>query len=161
MGTQFERDLAENIDAAAAARTALLERLRLLADEDLRRTRRGGWSMQEVLRHVIDAEIAYARVVGFLRSLSVKIADATPDDVASMPAVITALERYRRALESAVDGVDEDTFYEVRALGKDQYSVMSVLENVADHDHEHAGQIARILASTGELLRRALAHNSR
>lgn len=144
---EFERDLAENLEAAAAARSALLGRLRLLTDADLRRTRRGGWSMQEVLRHVIDAEVGYTRVVAHLRSLPLQIADATPDDVASMPAVVAALERYRRELASAVDGVDEAAFYEVRALGKDQYSVMSVLENVADHDHEHTGQIERIMAA--------------
>jgi uncharacterized damage-inducible protein DinB len=147
MTTEFERDLADNLQAASTARAVLLERLRLLTDDDLRRTRRGGWSMQEVLRHVIDAEVAYTRVVGFLRSLTLQIADATPDDVASVPAVIAALERYRRDLESAVDGVDEATFYEVRALGRDQYSVMSVLENVADHDHEHTGQIERLMAA--------------
>ncbi len=147
MTTEFERDLAENLDAAARARAALLKRLRLLSDEDLLRTRRGGWSMQEVLRHVIEAEVSYTRVLGFLRGITVQIPDATPDDVASIPAVIAALKRHRKELESAVDGVDEATFYEVRALGKDQYSVMSVLENVADHDHEHAGQIERIMAA--------------
>jgi uncharacterized damage-inducible protein DinB len=147
MASEFERDLADNLDTAGKSRSVLLDRLRQLTDEDLRRTRRGGWSMQEVLRHVIDSEVAYTRVVGFLRGLKLQIPDATADDVASMPAVIAALETYRRALESAVDGVDEATFYDVRSLGKDQYSVMSVLENVADHDHEHTGQVERIMAA--------------
>ena len=146
MTTEFERDLSQTLEAAANARTALLERLRRLADDDLSRTRRGGWSLKEVLRHVIEAEVAYARVVGFLRGRTIQFADATPEDVDSVFAAIAALERYRRQLDAAVDGVDEATFYEVRALGKDQYSVMSVLENVADHDHEHAGQIERIMA---------------
>jgi 1-acyl-sn-glycerol-3-phosphate acyltransferase len=44
---------------------------------------------------------ALQRVVGFLRGLKLQIPDATADDVASMPAVIAALETYRRALESA------------------------------------------------------------
>ncbi|MEX2246293.1 MAG: DinB family protein [Dehalococcoidia bacterium] len=145
--SEFERDLSENVQAAEGARAALLERLRQLSDEDLRRTRRGGWSVQEVLRHVIEAEVGYTRVIAHLRSLSLQIPDATPDDVTSMPAVIAALERYRRELAAAVDGVDEATFYEVRALGREQYSVMSVLENVADHDHEHLGQIAKTVGA--------------
>jgi len=150
MDTAFERDLAENLDVATKARAVLLARLRTLTDEDLPRTRRGGWAMQDVLRHVIDSEVAYTRVVAHLRGLALQISDATPDDVKSMHAVVSALERYRQALASAVDGVEEDTFYEVRALGRDQYSVMSVLENVADHDHEHTGQIERIMSASAE-----------
>jgi uncharacterized damage-inducible protein DinB len=103
--------------------------------------------VQEVLRHVIDAEVSYAKVIAHLRSVPLQITDAGPDDVASVPATIAALGRYRAALLSAFEGVDEDAFYNVRSLGTTQYSVMSVLENVADHDHEHLGQIAKTLAS--------------
>ncbi len=148
MDTEFERDLAETLVAATAARGALLGRLRTLTDDDLLRTRRGGWSVQEALRHVIEAEVSYTRVIVHLRGLAVQIPDAVPGDVASVAAVIAALERYRAELTSAVAGVEETTFYDVRALGREQYSVMSVLENVADHDHEHAGQIDRIIAAT-------------
>lgn len=148
MSTQFERDLTESLTVAEHARALLLERLRLLKDGDLPRTRRGGWSLQEVLRHVIEAEVAYTRVVAHLRGLSLQVPDATPEDVASVAAVVAALERYRGVLMSAVEGVDEDTFYDVRSLGREQYSVMSVLENVSDHDHEHLGQIERTLAAS-------------
>jgi uncharacterized damage-inducible protein DinB len=146
---EFQRDLAANIDAIAAARAALLQQLRTLSDDDLRTARRGGWSVQEVLRHVIDAEVSYARVVAHLRSAPLQIVDAGPDDVASVSAAIAALERYRVALVSASEGVDEDAFYNVRSLGTVQYSVMSVLENVADHDHEHLAQIAKTLTAAG------------
>jgi hypothetical protein len=47
---------------------------------------------------------------------------------------------------AAVEGVDEDTFYEIRSLGPDQYSVVSVLENVASHDHEHVEQIEKTMS---------------
>lgn len=142
---EFERDLADNKAAMQAARTALLDRLGTLSDDDLRRTRRGGWSVQEVLRHVIDAEISYARVIAHLRSQPLQIADASDNDVATVTAVIAALDRYRTALNAAIDGVDEEAFYEVKSLGTTQYSVMSALENVADHDHEHLGQITKTL----------------
>ena len=146
---EFQRDLAENLQAITVARDALLKQLRLLGNDDLRSTRRGGWSIQEVLRHVIDAEISYTKVVGFLRSRPVDLANATDDDVASPQAAAAALERARETLVALLDGVDEGTFYELRALGREQYSIVSVLENVASHDHEHLEQIARTIASAG------------
>ena len=103
--------------------------------------------MQEVLRHLIDAEVSYTKVLGFLRSRPVEFANSSDDDVASSQAAVAALDRARAALLALVEGVDESTFYDVRSLGTSQYSVMSVLENVADHDHEHLGQIAKTLAS--------------
>jgi uncharacterized damage-inducible protein DinB len=143
---EFAEDLAECLRAVAGARKALLERVCLLTDADLPKARRGGWSLQEVLFHVIESEVAYARVIAHLRGTSLATADPTPQDVTSIATITTALERYRSALEDSVVGVDEGTFYEIRALGRDKYSVMSVLENVADHDHEHLGQIDRTMA---------------
>ncbi len=146
---EFKRDLAENINAMESARESLLDQLRLLTAEDLRRGRRGGWSIREVLRHVIDAEVAYAKVLGFLRSSPVEFANASDDDVASGRSAASALERTRKQLAALLDGVDEATFYELRALGREQYSVVSVLENVASHDHEHLEQIAKTLSAAG------------
>ena len=80
---EFQRDLAENVKAIGAARRALLEQITRLSDDDLRTTRRGGWSVQEVLRHLIDAEVSYAKVLGFLRSRPVELPNVTDDDVAS------------------------------------------------------------------------------
>jgi hypothetical protein len=88
---EFERDLAVNTKDVETARASLVERLTVLTDEDLRRGRRGGWSIQEVLRHVIDAEVAYTKVLGFLRSTPVELANARDDDVASAQAAISAL----------------------------------------------------------------------
>jgi hypothetical protein len=88
-------------------------------------------------------------VLGFLRSRPVELANASDDDVATSQAVVAALERARGQLLTLLDGVDENAFYEVRSLGTTQYSVMSVLENVADHDHEHSGQIAKTLNAAG------------
>lgn len=146
---EFERDLAENLQAIEVARDALLGRLRLLGDNDLRSTRRGGWSIQEVLRHVIDAEVSYTKVIGFLRSTPVERPTASDDDVASPQAAAAALERARETLVGMLNGVDEGTFYELRALGREQYSVVSVLENIASHDHEHLEQITKTIASAG------------
>jgi uncharacterized damage-inducible protein DinB len=145
--SEFAQDLGDNRAAIADARDALLDELRGLNDGDLTRARRGGWSVQQVLRHVIDAEVAYTRVIAHLRGASLTVPDTTPDDVTTMRAAIDALERYRGMLTAAVDGVSEDVFYEMRTLGRDEYSVLSVLENVANHDHEHLQQIRQIVSA--------------
>lgn len=145
--SEFNAELTENTAAIAGARTALLDRLRRLSNDELIRGRRGGWTVRDVLRHVIDAEVAYAKVIAYLRSSAVDLVNATDEDVASRDAAIAALERARTQLLALLDGIDEQTFYDLRALGKEQYSVVSVLENVASHDHEHLEQIEKILAS--------------
>lgn len=143
---EFRRDLEENLGAIKRAREELLTEVRPLTSEDLQRVRRGGWSVQEVLRHVIDAEVAYAKVLGYLRGTPTDIENASEDDVVSGSAAAEALERVRNTTLRLVEGVDEATFYELRALGKEQYSIVSVLENVASHDHEHLEQIAKTLS---------------
>jgi len=148
---EFQRDLSENLSTLHSARSELLRQVRSLGDDDLRAARRGGWSVQEVLRHVIDSEVAYTKALAFLRATPVEIPNASDDDVASSEAAVKALERARRQLAALLDGVDEETFYELRALGREQYSVVSVLENVAAHDHEHAEQIAKTLAAARQL----------
>ncbi len=57
---EFRRDLSENLKAIEDARERLLGRLRPLSAEDLQCVGRGGWSVQEVMRPVIDSEVAYA-----------------------------------------------------------------------------------------------------
>lgn len=144
--SEFERELNENLDAMERVRAELLHAVGTLGGDDLARVRRGSWSVQEVLRHVIDSEVAYAKVIGFLRSTTTDLANASEDDVVSGPAAVAALERVRAVTLDLLNGVDEATFYELRALGKEQYSIVSVLENVASHDHEHLGQITKTLS---------------
>ena len=144
---EFERDLAGNMTAIDVARASLVQRVRQLSDDDLGRTRRGGWSVREVLRHVIESEISYTKVLAFLRGAPIDIAAAGPDDVATASGAVGALERYRAVLLTALQGVDEATFYEMRSLGHEQYSVISVLENIASHDHEHLEQIEKTAPS--------------
>ena len=143
----FNRDLQDNLSAIGKARSELLKKVRGLTADDLQHVRRGGWSVQQVLRHVIDSEVAYAKVIGFLRDNPQDIAGASDDDVASGAAVADALKRTRRETLALLDAVDESTFYDLRALGKEQYSIVSVLENVASHDHEHLEQISKTLAT--------------
>jgi hypothetical protein len=49
---------------------------------------------------------------------------------------------------AAIDNATEDNFYNIRKFGHDEYSALSVLENIASHDREHAEQIARTLEAS-------------
>lgn len=144
---EFHRDLEENISGIRHARAELLKEVRALSADDLQQVRRGGWSVREVLRHVIDSEVAYAKIIGFLRGMTADLANAGDDEVASGDTAADALERVRKTTLSLIEGIDEATFYDLRALGKEQYSVVSVLENLTAHDHEHREQIAKTLAT--------------
>ena len=50
-----------------------------------------------------------------------------------------------RGDRAGLDGVDETSFYRLRELGHEEYSIMSVVENQVNHDREHAEQVQTIL----------------
>ena len=50
-------------------------------------------------------------------------------------------------LDLKIDGIDEETFYRLGNLGYEEYSVLSMLENEANHEREHAAQITKTLVS--------------
>ena len=52
-----------------------------------------------------------------------------------------------RGLLAALDGVDEASFYRLRSVGHEEYSILSVLENETNHDREHAEQVQAILSA--------------
>jgi hypothetical protein len=55
--------------------------------------------------------------------------------------ILCLLDASRTALLQAIEGVSEGAFYELKRFGHEEYSVLSVLENAAAHDHEHAAQV--------------------
>lgn len=140
MSSEFEQDVARYRRALDEAREELVGAVRSMSDGDLERARRGGWAARRVLEHVIQSEWLYARVVLHLRGQPVP-----GDDVSGAPASVQdALDRLgasRAALLAALEGVDEETFYRLATLGHEEYSVVSVLENDANHDREHAAQV--------------------
>jgi hypothetical protein len=130
------------------ARDALVAGVRAMDDAGLAAARRGSWSVRETLRHVLDSDAAYAKVVGYLRSSTVDA--AATDDIATVASAAAALEAAHRVLVGAIEGVDEATFYDLKAVGREQYSVLSVMENAAAHDREHLEQIERTLGAAGK-----------
>jgi uncharacterized protein (TIGR03083 family) len=148
MTSEFDHDLATIRDDVDSARAGLLERVAALADADLDRARRGGWSVRRVLEHVIQSELAYSRLATHLRGLppaEEPMPDCTP---ASAADAVERLRASRAAMLAAVDGVDEESFYRLGRVGHEEYSVLSLLENLALHDREHGPQIEEILSAT-------------
>ena len=147
MSNEFDRDLSKAREDTSQARDGLLAVLRDLKDEDLDKERRGGWSVRKVLEHAIHSEVLYGRLARHLRELPQPEDEAVTVPPATVASAISALENSRAALEAAIDGVDEETFYTLRVVGHEEYSILSLLENVALHDREHAPQIQDIVSS--------------
>ena len=147
MSAEFDRDLQRARAAMRTGRGALVEGGSAGREDDLDRVRRGGWSGGRVLEHVIESEWLYTRLATHLRDLPQP--DETPSTEAPSVAEATrAMGAAREALLAAVAGVDEETFYRLGAVGHEEYSVLSLLENVALHDREHAPQVQEILQAT-------------
>ena len=146
--SEFEDDLAKATTDATNARKDFREVVSALKDEDLDRERRGGWSIRKVLEHAIHSEVLYGRLARHLRELPQPDGDAVTVQPPTVADAISGLDAARVALEEAIDGVDEDTFYTLHVVGHEEYSVLSLLENVTLHDREHGPQIKEILAAT-------------
>ena len=154
MGDEFARDLAAPRDSLASAREGLLAVVSALAEDDLTRARRGGWSVRKVLEHVIHSEWLYSRLATHLRGRpppeggTANTIQEPPAAFASVAEAAEQLDAVRAALLAAIDGVDEESFYRLQTVGHEEYSVLSLLENVALHDREHGPQVQEILAAS-------------
>jgi phosphinothricin acetyltransferase len=136
-------DLERALVAMRDARNALLDAVAGLSDADLGRARPGGWSVRRVLEHVVESESAYAKLLAHLRG---RAQPDAPRAAADVPAVLDSLAVTRADVHALVDGVEGETLYRLARVGHEEYSVLSVLQNIAAHDRDHLGQIADLLA---------------
>ncbi len=143
MSSDFQTDLSRARSLIDTGRQQLLGVVDALGAGDLDRGLRGGWDVRGVLKHIIESEHHYAGMIGKMRGSS-PASPESPADLSSPATVRAALEQSRKALVTAFEGVDEETFYRM-AGGSSDYSVLSALENVHHHDEEHRSQIERIL----------------
>jgi uncharacterized damage-inducible protein DinB len=144
MSSEFDRDRTDILDGLVSVRAGLIDDLEALSDADLALQRRGGWSIAQVIHHIDESEWHYTGMIGKLRNSP----STTPPEVtvpSSTREAIASLERARAALFASVDGVSEDDFYRLGG-GSQQYSILSALENVRQHDIEHGEQVRNIKA---------------
>jgi len=109
----------------------------------MERVRRGSWPVSRILAHVIDSERIYTQLISLFNgkpAVTVKTSDLN-----GPKAVNSSLQATRAGLLEAISGVEEKDFYRLQTIGHEEYSVLSILENVASHDREHAEQIRRTL----------------
>jgi hypothetical protein len=137
---EFDSDLGRLQGDLADSRAAFLAIVDGISDDRLSAARRGGWSVGRVLDHVISSEHAYARVIAHLRGQPI-VEAVPPTDPTSVGDAKAKLALSRGTLLGALEGVDEDTFYSLQRMGHEEYSIISVLENVISHDHEHGEQL--------------------
>jgi rhodanese-related sulfurtransferase/uncharacterized damage-inducible protein DinB len=146
MTKEFDSDSQELRGELSASRAELVSVIESLGNSDLDRARRGGWTIARVLEHVIQSEAMYTAAIAAIvgGSASSRPAGGPP---ASQAEAVRQLLSTREALATALTSATEENFYQLQRFGHDEYSVASVLENVANHDREHAEQIRRTLAT--------------
>ncbi len=144
MTSEFEQDLKDAHQNLRVQREELFAILRTLGDADLSRGRRGGWVIKEVIQHVLDSEWHYTHLIRRLRQVVDESSGTGRTAFDSVDTAVRALAEARAALLAAVGGVAEDDFYRFGPGGGQDYSVLSVLQNVAQHDLEHGVQIDQL-----------------
>jgi phosphinothricin acetyltransferase len=136
-------DLERVLEDMAAARRELLVLVVPASAGDLVRSRPGGWTLGRVLHHIIESEAIYAKLLAHQRGRTPPALDtAEPADGIDASAKLGAT---RAAIAALVDGIDDETLYRLVRFGHEEYSPLSVLENVAAHDRDHRGQIAEVM----------------
>jgi len=142
--SEFEADKAALLREMDEARAELEAVVLKLEANDMERVRRGSWPVSRILAHVRDSERIYAQLISVFNgqpAVSVEGGDlTTPAKVAS------SLGATRAGLLEAISSVEEKDFYRLQTIGHEEYSVLSILENVASHDREHAQQIQKTVS---------------
>ena len=142
--SEFDSDKAALLSDLNEARTELDGVVRTLQADDMERVRRGSWPVSRILDHVIDSERIYTQLISVFNgnpAVSVEKGEIT-----SAEAVTSSLGATRAGLLEAISSVEEKDFYRLQTIGHEEYSVLSILENVASHDREHAEQIRKTVA---------------
>ena len=149
----------QELDAARAALLAQLDGLPADAfarrppasddDGDLR------WSIRELLWHVGDAERCWREwAEGALRGEAITRfrGHRRPAQLNRVPQLRDWIEDNRAATRAFVDGLDEMTPTPLHATPPRERSIVDMLDYLADHDREHAAQVAalRMLPETEE-----------
>lgn len=144
--SEFDTNKTQLLSDLQAGRAHLNQVVGKLSADDLSSSRRGSWPVSKIIDHVLHSERLYAQLISVFSGVGASI---EPADSPSTPAeALTQLEATRKAVLDGVGHVKEADFYRLQSIGHEEYSVLSILENVASHDREHAEQIRKTLATS-------------
>jgi uncharacterized damage-inducible protein DinB len=141
--SDFDTERASLIKDMAESRSHLVGVVERLKPEQFEQARRGSWAVSKILDHVLHSERLYTQLVSVFSGKPASVPEATK--FGSAADAKSALDSSRDAFLSAVEGVKEDDFFRLQTIGHEEYSVLSILENNASHDREHAEQIRKTL----------------
>jgi len=127
----------------ADARAALAVAIAPFDSEAMGRSRPGGWTLGRVLRHVIESEATYAKLLA--HQCGRNVPEMETDEPADGARANMQLEVTRSFVLGLVDGIEDETLYRLTRFGHEEYSPLSVLENVAAHDRDHLQQILDVV----------------
>jgi uncharacterized damage-inducible protein DinB len=143
--SDFDEERASLIKDLAESRSHLIGVVEQLKPEEFEQARRGSWAVSKILDHVLHSERLYTQLVSVFSGKAASVPEAAK--FGSAADAKTALVSSRDAFLSAVEEVKEDDFFRLQTIGHEEYSVLSILENNAAHDREHAEQIRRTVQS--------------
>ena len=144
--SDFSSDKADLLNEMHTARVQLNEVVGRLSAGDFSSARRGSWPVSKILDHVLHSERLYAQLISVFSGVGTSVEpDGSP---ATSAEALTALVATRKAVLDGVDHVKEEDFYRLQTIGHEEYSVLSILENVASHDREHADQIQKTISGS-------------
>ena len=141
----FDSERAPLLKDLAESRAALVRVIERLKAADFEQARRGSWSVSRILEHVLHSEKLYTQLISVFNGVPANVREAT--QFGSAADAKSALNSSREAFLSAAQEVTEDDFFRLEKIGHEEYSVLSILENNAAHDREHAEQIRRTIES--------------
>lgn len=142
--SDFDSERASLIKDLAESRSHLVGVVQQLKPEHLAQARRGSWAVSKILDHLLQSERLYTQLISVFSGKPASVPEAARFGGAAD--VKSALDNSRNAFLSAVAAVKEDDFFRLQTIGHEEYSVLSILENNAAHDREHAEQIRKTLA---------------
>jgi uncharacterized damage-inducible protein DinB len=142
---EFDSDRDGLLSDLQRSRAKLNDVVALLSADDLSSARRGSWPVSKILDHVVNSERLYGQLISVFSGVGTSVeASGTPSTSAE---ALAALEATRVAVLEGVGHVKEEDFYRLQTIGHEEYSVLSILENVASHDREHAEQISKTIGN--------------
>ncbi len=141
--SEFDSEKDALLSDLQASRAKLHDVVAGLSSDDLSSARPGSWPVSKILDHVVHSERLYAQLISVFSGVGTSVEPSrTPSSSAE---ALAALEVTRKAVLDGIGYVKEEDFYRLQTIGHEEYSVLSILENVASHDREHAEQIRKTI----------------